>query len=361
VRRADTAQRILALVTTQEGAAAVVGDLLEEVSESHLFWLAVAHTALAFGWRNVLRFMSGRHPVFSESDIMAPVINTWRFMWSRKWLVLVPVVLFTTVASLVAYSRPIRYRSEALILVVPQRVPESFVRSTVTQRIEDRLLSIAQTILSRSQLERIITELDLYADERQRGAIMEDVVEQMRTRDITTTKTDKGDAFRIAYTGPNKRVVKEVTEKLTSLFISENVRNRGNLADGTIQFLEASLEEFRRDLDESDEAIKEAQLAKRPLRRSDVVTNEELEKMFRLTFAKVRDAKTAANLERRQIGEQFQLLEPPRIPTRPIGLDRREIFLVGATGGLTLGLILMLAAATRRPPPATGSSAVTVP
>jgi uncharacterized protein involved in exopolysaccharide biosynthesis len=83
---------------------------------------------------------------------------------------------------------------------------------------------------------------------------MEDVVEQMRTRDITT-RTDKGDAFRIAYTGPNKRVVKEVTEKLTSLFISENVRNRGNLADGTSQFLEASLEEARRNLKDQEEKV----------------------------------------------------------------------------------------------------------
>ncbi len=62
---------------------------------------------------------------------------------------------------------------------MPPRVPESFVRSAVTSRIEDRLPAIQQQIMSRTRLERIITDLNLYPDERRFG-IMEDVVEQMR-------------------------------------------------------------------------------------------------------------------------------------------------------------------------------------
>ena len=90
------------------------------------------------------------------------------------------------------------FRSDTLILVVPQRVPESYVRSTVTTRIEDRLQSISQQILSRTRLERIIQDFNLYADERRTG-IMEDIVEQMR-KDISI-QVVKGDAFRVSYIG----------------------------------------------------------------------------------------------------------------------------------------------------------------
>ena len=62
---------------------------------------------------------------------------------------------------------PNLYRSDTLILVVPQRVPESYVRSTVTTRIEDRLQSITQQILSRTRLERIIQDFNLYAESAQ--------------------------------------------------------------------------------------------------------------------------------------------------------------------------------------------------
>ena len=34
-------------------------------------------------------------------------------------------------------------------------------------------------------------------------------------------------------------------------------------------------------------------------------------------LGKSQDAKVAANLERRQIGEQFKLLDPARLPQRP--------------------------------------------
>ena len=39
---------------------------------------------------------------------------------------------------------------------VPQRVPDSYVKATITESIENRLPSISEQILSRSRLERII-------------------------------------------------------------------------------------------------------------------------------------------------------------------------------------------------------------
>jgi polysaccharide chain length determinant protein (PEP-CTERM system associated) len=165
--------------------------------------------------------------------------------WRQKWLIVVPFVL--VMAATIAFSRslPDRYRSETLILVVPQRVPESYVRSTVTTRIEDRLQSISQQILSRTRLERIIQDFNLYTNEIRTG-IMEDIVDRMR-RDIDV-QTVKGDAFKVAFTGREPRTVMRVTERLASLFIDESLRDRELLAEGTNQFLEAQLEDARRQL-----------------------------------------------------------------------------------------------------------------
>ena len=65
------------------------------------------------------------------------------------------------------------------MLVVPQQIPEDYVQPTVTTRLEDRLASINQQILSRTRLEQIVREFDLYAKDRQ-TMIMEDVIERMR-------------------------------------------------------------------------------------------------------------------------------------------------------------------------------------
>ncbi len=172
--------------------------------------------------------------------------------WRYRWLIVVPFIMVTLATFIVSRWLPDRYRSETLILVVPQRVPETYVRSTVTARIEDRLQSISQQILSRTRLERIITDFNLYVEER-RVLIMEDIVERMR-RDIEV-QIVKGDAFRVAYMGAEPRTVMKVTERLASLFIEENLRDREVLAEGASQFLEAQLDDARRQLIEHEQKL----------------------------------------------------------------------------------------------------------
>ena len=157
----------------------------------------------------------------------------------RRWpAILIPFAVVTALSAVVVTFLPNRYRSETLILVVPQRVPEEYVRSTVTTRIEDRLRSINQQIMSRTRLEPVIKEFNLYPNELRTG-LMEDVVEQMR-KDIKT-ETIRSDAFRISYLSDTPRTAMRVTERLASMYIDESLRDREVLADSTNQFLDSQL------------------------------------------------------------------------------------------------------------------------
>jgi len=147
---------------------------------------------------------------------------------------------------------PDRYRSETLVLVVPQRVPESFVRSTVTTRLDDRLRAIQQQILSRTNLERIIRDIDLYPEMRKRYP-MEDVVERMRT-DVRVEMV-RGDAFRVAFTSEHPKQAMDVAGRLTSLFTNESQLDRQVLATQTSDFLQGQLEGAKRRLVEAEEKV----------------------------------------------------------------------------------------------------------
>jgi polysaccharide chain length determinant protein (PEP-CTERM system associated) len=184
---------------------------------------------------------------YTPSDFVA-------MFWRRKWLIVLPLTIVSVGTFFFARSLQNRYRAETLILVVPQRVPENYVKATVTSRIEDRLNSISQQILSRTRLERIIQDFDLYAEKR-RTVIMEDVVEQMR-KDIDVLVI-KGDAFKVAYMGDEPRTVMQVTQRLASLFIDENLRDRETLAEQSYQFLDAQLEDARRRLVEHEKKLEE--------------------------------------------------------------------------------------------------------
>ena len=174
--------------------------------------------------------------------------------WRRRWIMVVPFAVVLALTIVVARVLPDRYQSQAVLQIVPQQVPENYVRSTVNTRLDARLQMITQQILSRTQLERIILEFNLYPDER-RHLIMEDVVERMRGN--ISVQVVKGDAFRVSFTSDEARTAMRVCERVASLFIEENLRDREVLAEGTNQFLEAQLEDARRRLIETERKVEE--------------------------------------------------------------------------------------------------------
>jgi polysaccharide chain length determinant protein (PEP-CTERM system associated) len=170
----------------------------------------------------------------------------------RMWYLIVPLAVVTAATATYARRIPDSYWAETVILVVPQRVPEAYVKSTVTERIEDRLQTITPTILSRTRLERIITDFNLYPEERRTGP-MEDVVALMRRN--VTVDVKRGDSFSITYIGNQPEQVMQVTNRLASLFIDESLRDRRSQAEGTDKFLEAELQDAKEKLLEKEKRL----------------------------------------------------------------------------------------------------------
>ena len=64
-----------------------------------------------------------------------------------------------------------------------------------------------------------------------------------------------------------------------------------------------------------------------------------LQGMYQSLLSKKQDSQISANLERRQIGEQFRILDPARLPPRPFTPNRPRFYAGGLIGGLALGLV----------------------
>ena len=75
---------------------------------------------------------------------------------------------------------------------------------------------------------------------------MEDVVQRMR--DDIKMKTEGKESFRVTYDSRDARTAQKTTERLASLFIEENLRDRENVAEDTNQFLDSQLEDAKRRL-----------------------------------------------------------------------------------------------------------------
>ena len=175
-----------------------------------------------------------------------------RILARRWWLVPPPLMVGLALGLFMSSRVPLQYRSETLIMVVPQRIPDAYVKSVVTTNVEDRLPSIREQIMSRSRLERIIVDFDLYPEERARG-IMEDVVEDMR--DDIAINLEGRESFRVGYISHDPRTAQKVAERLASLTIQENLRERETLANSANQFIESELQDAKRRLIEHEKKL----------------------------------------------------------------------------------------------------------
>lgn len=187
-----------------------------------------------------------------------------RLIWHRKWLVLLVFILVSGTTAYVAWRMPNIYTSETVILVDPQKVPENYVKPTVTGDVRNRLGTLSQQILSATRLQKIIETLNLYPDERREMA-REDVLSRMR-KDISVNVLSEFaggqdlQAFRVGYSGSDPKLVAQVANELAALFIEENLKAREQQATGTAEFLGNQLEETRKTLEAQENKLRDFKL-----------------------------------------------------------------------------------------------------
>ena len=65
---------------------------------------------------------------------------------------------------------------------------------------------------------------------------------------------------------------------------------------------------------------------------------ETLQQTYRNLLQKKEESQISANLEKRQIGEQFRILDPARSPEKPVSPDRPRLYVIALFAALAIGL-----------------------
>lgn len=188
----------------------------------------------------------------------------WAIARRRRWWFLLPLFLGWAVVWGVSWKLPLIYRSEAVILVERQSVPESFVTPNVAISVEQQLQTMTQVILSRTRLQQLIENLGLYGHN---PAVINAVglVERMREDigvELITAPSPRRNrageltAFKITYSHVSPQMAQRVTSQLSSLFIEGNLHRRQEQAEITTDFLENQVEEAKQRLEGQEENLR---------------------------------------------------------------------------------------------------------
>ena len=166
----------------------------------------------------------------------------------RKIPMLITIMVVFAIGVIVAVAWPPTYRSTATILIKEQEIPEELVRSTVTSFAVQRIETIKQRVLTRSNLMLIVEKYNLYVDDRKRYT-NEEVLETMRedigldmiSAEVMDPRTGRPGvatiAFTLSYEGQGQDSTQKVAGELTSLFLAENLKERKEKSTQTLVFL----------------------------------------------------------------------------------------------------------------------------
>ena len=201
----------------------------------------------------------------------------------RRWIwIIIPfIVCILGGVSYIALT-PEMYRAKTVILVEEQSVPESYVRSPVTEDLQNRIRTINQQVNSRSNLEKIIKEFDLYS--RKKSAKKDKPINRLKNKlkDFLGMDPSKGDddsslsmyslvqdikrktnvslkshnqAFEISFEWRDPEVAAKVANTLASKYIEQHLQYRQEVTMGTTNFLDAEAERLRKRLEKKEQQL----------------------------------------------------------------------------------------------------------
>lgn len=182
----------------------------------------------------------------------------------RKWLLIIPALVFSAGAYVVSLFLPARYRSETVVLVEAPAVSPDIVKP-IGGDTNQRLATMREEILSRTRLQKIIDKFGLYKEDIGRRP-MEELVGRLRAsievsavKPMDRTNANGLPGFTIDVTASQAQLAQEICTEITSMFLQQNVILSERKAEDTTEFISKQLEDSKTKLDEQDAKLADFQ------------------------------------------------------------------------------------------------------
>ena len=177
----------------------------------------------------------------------------------HKFYLLIPFITVSMISSIIAMKLPMDYLAKGTILIEQQQIPESMIRTTVTDFADERIRFIQQRVMTRERIFSIIDKYHLYTEDQNRltpselaTQFLDHVAVDLIAADVRRTQ-DSGAgkatiAFTISFRSHDRTLAEPVANEIVSLFLAENSRLRTQRATKTTVFISEEAERVNRDI-----------------------------------------------------------------------------------------------------------------
>lgn len=190
--------------------------------------------------------------------------GTWRFRWQGlavAWIVAV-------IGAVAVMRQPDRFEADARIFVDTQSILKPLMSGLAVQpNIEQQVVMLSRTLLSRPNVEKLIrmADLDLKAQSKaEQEILVEDLMKRLK---IGSTQRDN--LYSLSYQDPDPQKAQRVIQALVSIFVDSSLGSSRRDTDAAKAFIDEQIGTYEAKLDEAEMRLKEFRLRNIELQNPD--------------------------------------------------------------------------------------------
>jgi polysaccharide chain length determinant protein (PEP-CTERM system associated) len=188
----------------------------------------------------------------------------------RLKVILIPALIAPIGGFLVSHGFHPRYTSQSTVLVEGQTVPATYVTPVITADFTQRVQTLSQEILSPGKLRPMVESLGVKPEEETK--LISDIQQNMQVEPVITSMSAAAQqvgvssavkkkpqvtdepvpGFTVNYSDSDAERAQKICNALTDLIVTENLKERGDIAKNTTDFLGQQLDNAKRSLDDQD-------------------------------------------------------------------------------------------------------------
>ncbi len=178
----------------------------------------------------------------------------------RKYLALSVAIAISSVVTVGSFVWPKTYEASSIVYVEKSSVMNPLIQGAgVSGNIEERLQNLRNRMTTRNFVERIAKKLDVDVKGKstdQYESFIAGIQKNLDVR-VQSSRQQGTDMFTIAFKGEDRKQVTDIVNALVSEYIEESIGSQRDDAYGAYEFINSQLQEYKKQLEESDKSIRE--------------------------------------------------------------------------------------------------------
>lgn len=189
-------------------------------------------------------------------EILAQVISQVRGAWRFRWYALLVAWIVAIGGWIVVYSMPDQYEADTRVYADTDSMLTPLLKGlAIRPDIHDRVRLVAQTLLSRPNLEKVAREtgLNLQAsDPKEMDALLAKLGDS-----IEVSGGGRQNLYSISYTSADPQMAQNVVQAVLNILMSKTLGGNIQSSGAAQNFLQRQIKEYRRRLQAADQRLAE--------------------------------------------------------------------------------------------------------